>query len=162
MRFLVIDRIESINRNKEIVALKHVSLNEDFFWDHFPGNPILPGSLMIEAMAQAGTALLEISRDRTVKAMPILVDQVKFREIVRPGDPLSIRMTVKADRNSTQVLAGAIERRGKVVATGNMTFVLKPAEEIYPPIARTFIENLYTNLLEGAQMIGFDKGENKK
>ena len=161
MRFLLIDRIESINRDKEIVALKHVSLSEDYFRDHFPGNPIMPGSLMIEAMAQAGTALLEISRDRRAKAMPIFVDQVKFRAIVRPGDSLSIRMTVQVDRNSTIVLAGAIERRGKVVATGKMTFVLKPAEEVYPTIAHTFIENLYTNLLEGAQMIGFDKGENK-
>ena len=161
MRFLQIDRIESINRNKEIVALKHFSQTEDYFRDHFPGNPIMPGSLMIEAMAQAGTALLEISRDRRVKAMPILVDQVKFRGIVRPGDSLSIRMTVQVDRNSTIVLVGAIERRGKVVATGKMTFVLKPAEEVYPAIAQTFIENLYTNLLEGAKMIGFDKGANK-
>lgn len=160
MRFLFIDRILSIKRNEEIVALKLVPLSEDYFAEHFPGNPIMPGSLLIEAMAQAGTALLEISRNHTVKAMPIIVEQVKFREIVRPGDSLTITMTVRADRDSLLNLEGTIRRDRRAVATGKMTFVLKPAGEIYLPIARTIMESLYRNLLDGAEMEGFDEGDN--
>ena len=100
MRFLLIDRIETITKDTEITVIKNVALSEDYFDEHFPWNPIMPGSLLVEAMAQAGTALLEISKQYAVKAMPIMMDQIKFRHIVRPGDSLRVRMSESRRVNS--------------------------------------------------------------
>lgn len=160
MRFLLIDRIEAITKDTEITVIKNVALSEDYFDEHFPWNPIMPGSLLVEAMAQAGTALLEISKQYAVKAMPIMMDQIKFRHIVRPGDSLRVRMSVKSNRGSLVILAGEIVREENVVTRGSITFILKSAGELYPPQAKIIMANLYGRLLEGAQTHGFEQENN--
>lgn len=89
--FLLVDRVLEIERNKRILAIKNVTVNEPFFQGHFPGRPIMPGVLILEAMAQAGGILAfetieEDVKDRAVYFMGI--DKVKFRRIVIPGDQL--------------------------------------------------------------------------
>ena len=155
MRFFLIDKIVSITCGREISAVKHIALSEDYFLEHFPGNPIMPGALMIEAMSQAGSALLEISRKQRVKALPIMVDQVKYRDLVRPGIELAIVMKVESDKDRIVRMDGSITCKGKTVVTGLITFILKAAEEIYPPMARSSIASLYEHLLRDAEQIGF-------
>src|SRR6201993_2668273 len=108
--FLLIDRLMEIERKKRIVALKNVTINEPFFAGHFPGVPIMPGVLIVEAIAQAGGALLltEVP-DRDQKLMVFTgIERARFRRPVVPGDQLRIEVEVKAwreggDRNAVRM-----------------------------------------------------------
>jgi 3-hydroxyacyl-[acyl-carrier-protein] dehydratase len=94
--FLLIDRIVEIEPLKRIVALKNVTGNEPFFQGHFPGAPVFPGVLIVEAMAQAGAVLLfrEVP-DRASKLLYFTrIDEAKFRKPVVPGDQLRLEVTV--------------------------------------------------------------------
>jgi 3-hydroxyacyl-[acyl-carrier-protein] dehydratase len=94
--FLLIDRIVEIEPLKRIVAIKNVTINEHFFQGHFPGTPVMPGVIIIEAMAQAGALLLfrEVP-DRENKLLYFTrIDEAKFRKPVVPGDQLRIEVEV--------------------------------------------------------------------
>jgi len=98
--FLLIDRVIDLVRMQRIVAIKNVSINEPYFQGHFPNLPIMPGVLIVEAMAQAGGALLltEI-QDREHKLMVFTgIEKARFRRPVVPGDQLRIEVDVKAWR----------------------------------------------------------------
>src|SRR5215469_12621384 len=98
--FLLIDRVVDLTRKQRVVAIKNVTFNEPFFQGHFPGVPIMPGVLIIEAIAQAGGALLltEIP-DRENKLMVFTgIERARFRRPVVPGDQLRIEVEVKAWR----------------------------------------------------------------
>jgi 3-hydroxyacyl-[acyl-carrier-protein] dehydratase len=94
---LLIDRVLELKRKESIVAIKNVSINEPFFNGHFPGLPIMPGVLVVEAIAQAGGALLLTEvEDRTNKVMVFTgIDRARFRRPVSPGDQLRIEVEVK-------------------------------------------------------------------
>ena len=94
MRYLLLDKIQHVELNRSIKAVKNVALSEDVYTDHFLAYPIMPGALMIECLAQAGTALLEISCNFSAKALLIMVEQAKFRSLVTPGDQLLISMNI--------------------------------------------------------------------
>src|SRR5947208_5964622 len=101
--FLLIDRVIELSRKQRIVAIKNVSANEPFFAGHFPGFPIMPGVLIIEAIAQAGGALLltEVP-DREDKLMVFTgIEKAKFRRQVVPGDQLRIEVEVLAWREGS-------------------------------------------------------------
>jgi 3-hydroxyacyl-[acyl-carrier-protein] dehydratase len=98
--FLLIDRVVEFERGKRLVAIKNVTMNEPFFQGHFPGYPIMPGVLVIEAMAQAGAIVMmnEIpDRDKKL-AVFTGIDKAKFRRQVIPGDQLRIEVEVLAFR----------------------------------------------------------------
>ena len=105
--FLLIDRVLELQRKERIVAIKNVSINEPFFSGHFPGLPIMPGVLIVEAIAQAGGALLltEVD-DRADKVMVFTgIDRAKFRRPVSPGDQLRIEVEVKGWRVIPRMIA---------------------------------------------------------
>jgi 3-hydroxyacyl-[acyl-carrier-protein] dehydratase len=118
--FLLIDRVVEIERRKKIVAIKNVTINEPFFQGHFPGIPIMPGVLMIEAMAQAGGALLLTEvEDRTDKVIMFTgIEKARFRRPVVPGDQLRIEVEMLAWKQ----LGGATAVRiaGKATVDGKL------------------------------------------
>jgi len=130
--FLLIDRVVDLERRQRVVAIKNVTFNEPFFQGHFPGVPIMPGVLIIEAIAQAGGALLltEIP-DRENKLMVFTgIERARFRRPVVPGDQLRIEVEVKAWRESAGRNAVRMEGIGyvdsKKVAEAIVTCQLVP------------------------------------
>src|SRR5271155_444257 len=104
---LLIDRVLELKRKTSIVAIKNVTINEPFFNGHFPGLPIMPGVLIVEAIAQAGGALLLTEvEDRDDKVMVFTgIDRAKFRRPVSPGDQLRIEVEVKGWRVIPRMIA---------------------------------------------------------
>lgn len=116
--FLLLDRVLEIEPKKKIVAIKNVTINEPFFNGHFPGEPIMPGVLIVEAMAQAGAVLLlsEIE-DRDQKLIVFTgIERARFRRPVVPGDQLRIEVDVLAWRRIAGRMAGEVFVDGKLVA----------------------------------------------
>lgn len=98
MRYLLLDRITSLNPPESATGVKCVSLSDDIFQDHFPGYPIMPGALILEGLAQLGGVLLEASmRERgrhDLHALLTMVERAKFRRLVQPGDKLDYQAQV--------------------------------------------------------------------
>ena len=157
MRYLLIDRIEYLEVNKFIRAVKSVALSEDVFHDHFFGYPVMPGALLIESLAQAGTALLEYSAKFKKKALLVMVDQAKFRKMVRPGDQLSVRGTIVSINQRSARMDGEIRITDNLVMNARLTFALDDADRFYPIKTRRLMETIYDVWLEDTQFKD-DKG----
>ena len=121
--FLLIDRVVELERKQRIVAIKNVTMNEPFFTGHFPGMPIMPGVLIVEAIAQAGGALLLTEvEDRDSKLMMFTgIERARFRRPVLPGDQLRIEVDVKAWRIRAVRMEGTAYVNGKRVAEAVVT-----------------------------------------
>jgi 3-hydroxyacyl-[acyl-carrier-protein] dehydratase len=120
---LLIDRVIHIIRTKRIVALKNVTINEPFFAGHFPGYPIMPGVLIVEAMAQAGAVLLftEVA-ERDDKLLVFTgIERARFRRPVTPGDQLRIEVDVLAFRGTAGRLQGKAYVDGKLACEAVVT-----------------------------------------
>src|SRR6202049_4891396 len=109
--FLLIDRVIEIERKQRIVALKNVTINEPFFAGHFPSLPIMPGVLIVEAIAQAGGALLltEVEDRKDKLIMFTGIERAKFRRPVVPGDQLRLEVEAKAWRAVGPMVAVRME-----------------------------------------------------
>jgi 3-hydroxyacyl-[acyl-carrier-protein] dehydratase len=108
---LLIDRVLELQRKERIVAIKNVTINEPFFNGHFPGLPIMPGVLIVEAIAQAGGALLLTEvEDRDNKVMVFTgIDRARFRRPVSPGDQLRLEVEVKGWRAVPGMIAAKMQ-----------------------------------------------------
>lgn len=159
MRYLMIDRVLYLESYKKLTAIKCVALSEDVFNDHFFGNPIMPGALQIESMAQAGTVLLEVSSGFTKKAVLVLVNTAKFRESVRPGEQMRLEVNLTSLENNLAQTDCTIMVGERLVTTARLTFSLQPIDDYYPPQARHLTTMLYSNFLRGAEMVGVSRGE---
>lgn len=133
--FLLVDKVLSYDlENQQIVAQKNVSFNEPFFIGHFPDAPIMPGVLILEALAQAAGVLLGLvlNNDRNKKiALFLGVQKAKFRQPVRPGDTLILNanfslISAKGGRASAKAYVDS-----QVVAEGELSFVLVDKESIH-------------------------------
>lgn len=132
--FLLIDRIVEFERTKRLVAIKNVTINEPFFQGHFPGHPIMPGVLVIEAMAQAGAILMLHEMPDRDKKLAVFtgIERAKFRQQVTPGDQLRIEVSVLSFRPR----AGRMEARamvdGKLACEAILTCAVVPRAQEKP------------------------------
>jgi len=121
--FLLVDRIIDLEPGKKAVGIKNVTINDNFFTGHFPTRPIMPGVLMIEAMAQIGGVIVLTGGMHDGKlALFLATDKVKFRKMVEPGDQLVMEVELLRDRSRTATLSGQAKVAGEVVAEAEMMF----------------------------------------
>jgi beta-hydroxyacyl-ACP dehydratase FabZ len=121
--FLLVDRVIEFEKNKRIVALKNVTINEPFFQGHFPDTPIMPGVLIVEAMGQAGGVLVTQSLPPEKKGKLIYFmgfDSVRFRKPVVPGDQLILELDMLKMRSKVVKMAGVAKVDGKTVAEAQL------------------------------------------
>jgi 3-hydroxyacyl-[acyl-carrier-protein] dehydratase len=126
--FLLIDRVVELVRKERIVAIKNVTINEPFFQGHFPTYPIMPGVLIVEAMAQAGGALLltEIPNRHDKLVLFTGIDQAKFRAPVVPGDQVRIEVEVLKMRSRGATMRGNAYVDGKLVCEAEIKCQVVP------------------------------------
>lgn len=129
--FLLVDRVVECDDKTRIVAIKNVTFNEPFFQGHFPGDPIMPGVLQLEAMAQAGGVLIMRVLGSTEDMTPYFmsIDNAKFRKIVRPGDQLRIEVEILKMRASRAKFAAKVKVDGAVVSEAEMMCMLAKSGE---------------------------------
>jgi beta-hydroxyacyl-ACP dehydratase FabZ len=125
--FLLVDRILEVEEGKRVVGLKNVTINEPFFQGHFPGHPIMPGVLIIEAMAQVGGMLLLGSLPNAGEKVCYFMslDNVKFRRPVRPGDQLRFEVDLTQVRGMVCKVRGVAKVDGEVVAEADMAAMVR-------------------------------------
>jgi 3-hydroxyacyl-[acyl-carrier-protein] dehydratase len=126
MRFVFIDRIVSAELRRHIETLKNVSAAEDVFTDHFPGYPVYPGALVVEAFAQASQLLIGLSHEFTTVGRLGRLSRVAFRRAVRPGDQLAIRCE-RRGLGDAWVLDAAATVDGQPVAVATLEYTLEAA-----------------------------------
>jgi len=132
--FLLVDRIESLKKGEEIVGIKNVTINEPFFVGHFPGNPIMPGVLIIEAMAQVGGVLAfhTLPKEEHGNLVYFLgIDKVRFRKPVVPGDQLRLRCTLIRQKQRIFKMRGEAYVEDTLVAEAELMAAVKdkPSEK---------------------------------
>lgn len=122
---LLIDRVEELVVGERIIAKKNVTINEPFFQGHFPHEPVMPGVLIIEAMAQAGAvALLSIEEFKGKTAYFGGIDKAKFRKKVTPGDALILEVELLKVKANAGMGKGIAKVDGKKVAEAELTFMI--------------------------------------
>jgi len=122
--FLMIDRILEFEADKRVVGLKNVTINEPFFQGHFPGHPIMPGVLLLEAMAQTGgvLALMSLPAEEVKKKVLYFmsIDKAKFRKPVLPGDQVRFELTLIKARGNIKSFKAEAKVDGAIVAEAEM------------------------------------------
>ena len=127
--FLLVDRVLELEPGKRGVGIKNVTVNEPFFQGHFPGIPIMPGVLMIEAMAQLGAVVvLGMPENQGKLALFAGIDNVRFRHQVVPGDQLRIEVEITRLRGTIGKGQGKAFVEGEVAAEGEIMFALVDAD----------------------------------
>ncbi len=123
--FLLVDRIIELEEGRRAVGIKNVTVNEPFFQGHFPGNPVMPGVLIVEAMAQVGAvALLKLPENAGKLGLFAGIDKCRFRQQVRPGDQLRIEVDFLKFKGNIIKAQGRSFVGGKVAVEGEFLFAL--------------------------------------
>lgn len=128
--FLLIDHVRSIEEGKTIVALKNVTINEPFFVGHFPYHPVMPGVLVIEAMAQAAAILTFRTRNARPDSKSIYyfvgIDNARFKRPVVPGDQLELHVSIVRESRGLWKFSGEARVDGTTAAVANLLCTLRP------------------------------------
>lgn len=128
--FLLVDRIESVEAGKSAVGIKCVSVNEPFFQGHFPGNPIMPGVLIVEAMAQVGAvALMSMEENQGKLAVFAGLDEVRFKRQVVPGDVLRMSVEIESFRRGIGKGQAVAYVGDDVACKGTLMFALVDSQK---------------------------------
>ena len=123
--FLMIDEVEKYTPGESCIAYKNVKLEEPYFKGHFPGNPIMPGVLIVESLAQAGAvAILSMEENKGKNAIFGGIDKMKFKKMVIPGDRLKLEVNIIKRKGPIGVGEALATVDGKVAAKGELTFAV--------------------------------------
>lgn len=123
--FLLIDTIDELEKGKRVVGTKNVTMNEYFFQGHFPNEPVMPGVLIIEALAQTGAvALLSMEQNKGKIAFFAAMDKVKFRQNVVPGDTLKLEVEIIKIKGPMGIGKAVAYVKDKKVAEAELTFAI--------------------------------------
>jgi 3-hydroxyacyl-[acyl-carrier-protein] dehydratase len=133
MRFFLFDRITSWNPGSSAEGTKNVALSEDFFDDHFPRRPVMPGVLILEGMAQLSGLLLEFSLQqkcaKNAKALLTILERTKFRSLVKPGDTLVYRAELLSVSEAGGKVKATARRAGSLVTATEMVFAFRYVDD---------------------------------
>jgi len=134
MRFLLIDRILEYEPGKVIQGIKNVTMSDDFLEDHFPGFPVMPGVLQLEALIQLASWLIWISNDQKYKGILKKFGVIKFKDIVKPGDQLILEVTFSEIRKEELIFSGTVKVEKKTKTTlKDGVLNLFPLDELEDP-----------------------------
>ncbi len=135
MRFFLIDKIIQWEIDKSAKAVKNISLSEDFFDDHFPRMPVMPGVLILEGMAQLSGIFLEETikskMDIEKKALMSIIDKTKFRDISKPGDQLIYSAEVTNYNDIGGKVRSEAYKNDKLIVSTNFTFIFNDIDDEY-------------------------------
>jgi len=121
--FLLVDRIVECDDKTRIVGIKNLTFNEPFFQGHFPGDPVMPGVLQLEAMAQVGGVLMNRLNSRAGQiAYFLAIDNARFRKVLRPGDQLRIEVVFQKVRLGMARVHGIVTCEGDVASEADLMF----------------------------------------
>lgn len=126
--FLMIDRVLSYEKGQSLIALKNVTVNEPYFTGHFPDNPVMPGVMIVEALAQAGAILAYISTQSKPSEFIFLlasVEQAKFKHMVVPGDQLKLEVKLVGSKAHFWKIQGEASVNGKLACSVNIMSAMR-------------------------------------
>lgn len=126
--FLMVDRVIEVEEGKRAVGIKNVTINEPFFQGHFPGEPVMPGVLIVEAMAQVSGVLAFKSGLAGKSTYFLSIEKAKFRKPVTPGDQLRLEVEVLRGRGNIWKFAGKAYVEDKIVAEAEFTAMVSDKE----------------------------------
>jgi 3-hydroxymyristoyl/3-hydroxydecanoyl-(acyl carrier protein) dehydratase len=133
MGYYLLDKVTSLTAGERASGIKCVTLSDEILHDHFPGYPMLPGALVVEAAAQLAGFLLEMSFNRpdqpVVRAMLVQIERAKFYDPIGPGDTLVIEARIESTREASAQVAFEGRVADRVAARGQLTFVLRAIDE---------------------------------
>ncbi len=137
MRFLLVDRILELDSGKRAIGIKNVTLSEDFLAHHFPDYPIMPGTLIAEALVQLADWVIRESTDFAQMGLAIGFERIKFRRMVRPGDQLRLEVKLLERQNDQVAVEGKAYCDGALVTSLSFTLGIEALEPLQnPEIAR--------------------------
>jgi 3-hydroxyacyl-[acyl-carrier-protein] dehydratase len=140
MRFLLVDRIISLTPGQSVRAARAVPLDEDYFEDHFPGFPVVPGVLLTESMGQAAAKCLDAERRSRGKAMLARILSASFRQWVRPGDELQLSATIVSNEERFATAECRAEVSERTVAQAKLLFSFMPIASFAPGFADPLLD----------------------
>ena len=126
--FLFIDRVEEIIKNKSAVGIKNVTINENFFVGHFPEFPVMPGVLIVEAMAQTAACLISYSNKDLQKQKAVFltsIENTKFKKMTTPGDVLRLNVKVIGSRKNFYKFTGSAYSKDEIMASSNFSAMIQ-------------------------------------